>query len=57
MKKEKTFKKEENEKRTQEKDPADDPGGIRTPSLLIWSQTRCRCATKPVHAAGDVFTV
>ena len=29
---------------------------IRTPNLLIWSQTRCRCAIAPLHnGPGCVF--
>ena len=26
---------------------------IRTPNLLIWSQTRCRCAIPPVIFSGE----
>jgi hypothetical protein len=26
-----------------------DPRGIRTPNLLIWRQTRCRCAIEPLN--------
>ena len=27
---------------------------IRTPNLLIWSQTRCRCAIPPLFIAGAI---
>ena len=34
-----------------------DPREIRTPNLLIWSQTRCRCAIEPLTSAVLLWCV